>query len=62
MKLFCIRLGFLHAVASAAKGLAGGIVLMWREGTNIEFVWKNDKVICCDVKGLVEDRSWRLFG
>lgn len=56
------KAGFKNLIVSKGTGLAGGLALMWNDEVNINFIWKNNRIICCDVEDFAGRGKWRLFG
>lgn len=54
-------LGFNNFEIVEARGIAGGLILMWTDDVQLEMEWKSDRIICCNI--LVYDRvkRWSLF-
>lgn len=44
-------LGFSSSMVIDSKGVASGIVVLWKEQLDIRLEWKLEKVICIQVSG-----------
>lgn len=45
-----------------ARGLAGGLAILWLAGIKLECLWTTERVNCCEVRYPGKDLAWKLMG
>lgn len=45
-----------------AHGYAGGIAMLWSDELGLICLWKTERLICCEVQPLGEEKGWKLLG
>lgn len=56
------KLGYHSNLVVEAKGLARGLMMMWCDEIDLVVKWKDNRVICCEIKKVMGLKKWNLFG
>lgn len=60
MERLCKNLEFHRSIYTEARGLAGGIILMWKEEVKLKCRWKTEKAICGDLWDEHGNMAWSM--